>query len=367
MYPYIILLSVLSISCILSYIGNFDRLPNGFNSTTVNKHLMIKITKGNILFVGICLYLILFSGFRYYVGTDYWAYIDAYNQLVAGSFYNWHFEIGFLTFMKAIAFFKVNYIWFFSIVSAAIIVPIAKTIKERSPYPIFSITLYVLFYFFCSSFNTPRQFIAIAIIVWSSKYIFNKSFGKYFIAVAIATLFHTSALLFIGLYFIGKIKITNKIKFAMVIFVVVVALFGGKLLTMLLKFFPQYAIYIGYESGSATSDLIVQILLLFSLEKVRSYIIADTERQQFNFFYSCTFFAIIISVMSRFNIMLARLGSYFYVFSIIAIPFCVYHAKRNKRLYYFMFLLLGIMICVRYLMHNNCGVVPYKLSPLIGL
>lgn len=178
MYPYIILLIILIFSCILSFLRRFDKLSDRFDNCTARPSFVIRTSNRNILFSGICLYLILFSGFRYYVGTDYWAYLDAYNQQVSGFFYNWHFEIGFLSLLKIVAFFKVSYVWFFSIVSAMIIIPIAKTIKKLSPYPILSIALYVLLYFFCSSFNTPRQFIAMAIIVWASCFIFEKSFGS---------------------------------------------------------------------------------------------------------------------------------------------------------------------------------------------
>ena len=247
------------------------------------------------------------------------------------------------------------------------IIPIAKTIRKLSPYPVLSITLYVLFYFFCSSFNTPRQFIAMAIIVWSSHFIFEKKFWKYLFFVSIATLFHTSAVIFIGLYFIGRIRINNKTKLIMGLFSVLMIMFGGRLSTILLGLWPRFSIYIGYGGGSAISDLVVQILSLLLLERIRPTIETEAERQKFHFFYMCTFFAIMMSAMASVNILFARLEAYFYIFSIFAIPFGIYHVRRNKILCYFIFLFLGILICVRYLLNNNCGVVPYQLSPLIGL
>lgn len=370
MIPYIIQLVILTLVCVISYFGRFDRLPNGFENAHVNadkrRRFAIVISKGNILFVGLCIYLILFSGFRFFVGTDYWAYYDSYNGLVAGSFYNWHYEWGFWTLTKLIAFFNVNYVWYFSIIASIIVILIANVIRKRSPYPIFSITLFVLFYFLYSSYNTPRQFIAIAIIVSSSTFILDNKFWKYAICVGIATLFHTSAIIFIGLYFIGKIKINSKTKIVMIVFAVFMLLFGGRLSTVFLSFWPQYSIYIGYESGSAISDIIIQVALIILLEMIRPNIMEDRAKAEFAFFYSCNFFAIIMSTMASVNVLFARLEAYFYIFSILAIPFGIYYARKNKTLYYFGFLLLGIVVCVRYLLANNCGVVPYKISPLLG-
>lgn len=366
MYPYIILIILLSISCVLSYLGKFDNIFIKFRYGSLRKSYHIIVTKGYILYVGICIYLIIFSGFRYYVGTDYWAYIDAYSQLVEGSFYNWHFEIAFLTLMKIIAYFRANYIWFFSIVSAIIIIPIAKRIKERSPYPIFSISLFVLFYFFCSSFNTPRQYIAIAIIVWASKYILSESFWKYCVCVCTATLFHSSAAVFIPLYFMGKVKNNTKTKLARILFLLTMLLFGRQLTTIILGLWPRFSIYIGYESGSAITDFIVQLLLLLLLERIRPNINTDEKKREFELYYNFTFLAIVMSAMAGFNVLFARLEAYFYIFSIIAIPYSIYHLRRNKTLCYFVFLCLGIIICIRYLLNNNCGVVPYELSPLTG-
>lgn len=371
MYSYIIQLIILSFTCILSYFGRFDCLPNGFENACLGKNnrkgYIIRISKGNLIYIGLCIYLILFSGFRFFVGTDYWAYYDLYNGLVAGSFYNWHYEWGFWTLTKIIAFFRVNYVWYFSIISAIIVVLIAKTIRKRSPYPIFSITLFVFLYFFYSSFNIPRQFIASAIIVSGSVFILEKKLWKYVICVALATLFHTSAILFIGLYFIGKIKINSKTKITMIAFAVFMLLFGERLSTIILSFWPQYSIYIGYESGSAISDLIIQVALLILLEMIRSNVVEDKSKAEFDFYYSCNFFAIIMSAMAGVNVLFARMEAYFYIFSIFSIPFGIYYARKNKTMYYLGFFLLGIVVCVRYLLANNCGVVPYNLSPLLGL
>lgn len=369
MTPYIILLIVLFAACAISYFCKFDYLPNGFNSDlNIGRHKgQIIISKGNIVYIGLCVSLILFSGFRYFVGTDYWAYFDAYNGLLSGYFYNWHFEWGFWTLTRILAFVKMDHVWYFCIISAIIVIPIANTIRKKSPYPIFSISLFVFFYFLFSSFNTPRQFIAIAIILSGSTYILEKKFWKYLICVGVATTFHTSAIVFILLYFIRKIKINNNTKIAMTVFAVFVLLFGGRLSTAFLRLWPQYSIYIGYESGSAISDLIIQITLLLLLEAVHSKVVEDKARVEFDFYYNCNFFAIIMSAMAGVNILFARFEAYFYIFSILSIPFGIYYTRKNKTMYYFGFLFLGVVVCVRYLLANNCGVVPYNLSPLLGL
>ncbi len=63
-----------------------------------------------------------------------------------------------------------------------------------------------LFYFllFISSFNGMRQNFAAAIVVLSFKYIFERKFIKFLLIILLATMFHTSALSMIFLYFLWQ-------------------------------------------------------------------------------------------------------------------------------------------------------------------
>ena len=62
----------------------------------------------------------------------------------------------------------------------------------------------LLFYFvtFTAAFNVMRQYIAVALVAFSLKYVFKRDFLRFMIFVLIASTFHTSALLVTFVYFL---------------------------------------------------------------------------------------------------------------------------------------------------------------------
>ena len=112
-------------------------------------------------------------------------------------------------------------------------------IFRDSKHPAMSVLLFFTMNVFFISMNMIRQSIAISIFIYSIKYIKNRNVIKYTIAMIIAMLVHTSAILYFPMYFVYNFRINKHILCA----VPIVVLF---LKTFLLDFIINILIKIEY-------------------------------------------------------------------------------------------------------------------------
>ena len=164
----------------------------------------------NILIFIAMIPLIFTSGFRYGVGSDFNAYYKA-NVVFNGNIWNAliHFkEPGIALIVKIVSFFTTNgsaYIFVFSFIT---IVFSVRYITQNTDYYFFAILLFIFTGSWHGSFNGVRQYLAATMLTFSYKYIIEKKFIKYAILVYFASLFHSSAIVMIVLYFLMRNKVS---------------------------------------------------------------------------------------------------------------------------------------------------------------
>lgn len=109
-----------------------------------------------------------------------------------------------------ISFFTKSYTLFLGIIAIIIYGLILIRIPLYSKIPWLTCFLFVAFGFFNFSINILRQSIAISILIFSYKFIVNRSFWKFILIVNIAILFHYTAIVFIPTYFLYKLPVNVK-------------------------------------------------------------------------------------------------------------------------------------------------------------
>ena len=88
---------------------------------------------------------------------------------------------------------------------------LGKLIKGHSPYVFLSVWLYITLGIYQTQMNMARNAIAILICYLGCKYIEERNVKKFLIFVAIATLFHSSSVLFVPIYWlVTKTKLKSK-------------------------------------------------------------------------------------------------------------------------------------------------------------
>ncbi len=148
----------------------------------------------------ICSILIVFSGFRFVVGTDYIGYFNIFYHIgELGRYYD--IEWGFYWLVKL--FYELNATpqIIFLIYAALTIFFIKEFINEFSVDVEFSWMIFLCIGpYFLSTFNAMRQWLTVAMFAYSLKYVRDEKFFKYALVNALAGLSHYSAFLLIPVY-----------------------------------------------------------------------------------------------------------------------------------------------------------------------
>ena len=156
------------------------------------------------------LVLILVSGLRYNVGTDYMAYSRSYESRAASFFSDLlHYKepgLGFLSWIGH--FFTKDFVAEFILTAMVTVGLNVRTISKYSDSFVFGLLLYVLIGAWHNAFNGIRQYLAAAVLFAGHRYLYDRKLIKYLLVVFLASLFHTTALVMVPVYFLVGRKIT---------------------------------------------------------------------------------------------------------------------------------------------------------------
>ena len=170
----------------------------------------VKQLKGTYRILCICAFLpmTLVSALRYEVGTDWSIYHDYFHWISSGK--DKFSEPLFNLLNRVIYLFTQNSWWLFFVCAIVIMYFNFRAFMEQSIHPAFSILIFVISGDYFNSQNQLRQAMAMSIFLYAMKYIKSREWKKYFIWILIAVLIHTSAAVYIPMYFIYNWKVNIK-------------------------------------------------------------------------------------------------------------------------------------------------------------
>lgn len=165
-----------------------------------------------------CIILIFIAGLR--VDTaDYKAYVNLFNwtpdiiDIIMNN--QWDFfistreEIGYLLLNSLVKLFTDESSFLFLIVATISISLYYKCIKAYAIYPLISLLIYFSFIYCVKELVQIRQGIAIAIFLYSLRYLIDNNFKKFILCIWLASCFHLSIWAMIFIYPLRKIKINT--------------------------------------------------------------------------------------------------------------------------------------------------------------
>jgi len=226
------------------------------------KNLIHERNKGHVstgpLFSCVVLVVLAFSAGRYGVGWDFWAYYDTIvyyrdtNIMMRGEMLTIH--------LIKLAQSMNNPQLYFVINSAICVILLVITIKRYICNAWLSLILFVCFpLFYLNSFSVIRNFTAIAIVFYGTKYIYDQRFIGYVCSVLVAALFHKSALVALPFYFLRDIHL-NRLFTATLL--VVVPRLNNILNRLVQLYFPQYIVYTSVSDSVAGTKAIYALLAI---------------------------------------------------------------------------------------------------------
>ncbi|MGU8826011.1 EpsG family protein [Clostridium perfringens] len=335
-----------------------------------NKVLNIKTNKKkeDRLSIIIFIALLIVSAFRDMVGTDFLAYKSYIENIKLYSINNSLYEKGYYLLNNLVFRISDNSQYIFVFVSFIILYLIHKTLKRYSISYTLSMFLFVTLYFYYNSFNIIRQYISIAIVFFSIKYLINRNLKKFLICIFIATMFHMTALLILPFYWIVNKRFNSIVYLSVIILTILISFLSPILISLILKIFPKYSLYL---NTTFTLNSNKSIIIIIALVFIYSYLnINKINKVQENgiILINLTFFALIFAILSSKNIMIYRVTMYFYTFIILLIPICIEIIdKRIKPLVYYILILSLWIYNIYMLTNNNAGVYPYSYNFILEL
>lgn len=318
-----------------------------------------------------CLELILLAGFRgYTVGADtasnlsalsYYGNLPALKCLTADLVWPYNYEYGYFVLVKLCAFLRVGKTGFLFIVALLIYIPLFRAIKRHSRMPYLSILCYFAFGFFSYSLGILRQMIASSVLLCGWKHIEERHLIKYLLVVAVAMLFHTTAVAGILLYFMYGIGWKRIVGW--VIPAEIVLLVSGRLIAMAMVWlFPQYASYVGSQYDTQGGTYLM--LVVFNAVLLSCILIRNTQYAKIESLTICALIlAICIQCIGYSMGVLGRASRHFSVYLIFAIP-NVLSNLRQKIGHRWTFVVIICVVTVLFLFtyrefNGNKYVIPY--------
>lgn len=328
--------------------------------------VLLAITKkskilGEILAILILTFITFMIGLRYEVGIDYHNYsldFDVYYNKVS-------FEYIFYTIRYAVKmlFDKFYVLTFIMILTSNVYIYLGlKKRKIQGIYLILALMIYsssmaIIF------MNIMRQGVSIAIFFYSSVFIKERNFKKYFFYILLGAGFHLSILFLLPLYLLPNIKFKKASFFVAIIsaYLLVYLRFVNYIINFIAYRVPFYSKYYNHQYllnddvnllslGVLLNVVFFYLLILFSTE--------DENRKLDKTYYEI---GLLLNIMTIATFMIGRIGVYFSIFGIVAIPQLI-ESIRDRRLRRLLFI-LAVLVSIGLFSQNfilNPG--PLKLE-----
>lgn len=280
------------------------------------------------------LFLIIFVGFRYKVGADWFSYINIFNAVSQGRSST---SIGYR--VINILSYKLGYdIIFVNFICAVLLFSCILFFLQKTKYPLINLVVLFPYTIVVIAMNYTKQSVAIGfsmIAIYYLVYKFNNA--KFILFLFLAFLFHASAIfliLFLPFVYIKKMKFKSKYFYIII----------GLILIFFVYLFKYYFTHLQilYLSNSMfSSGVFVRITI--HLLPLLIYAIYRKKYKDLNYeFLDFTSLFILFSIpfSFHFSTLVDRLNLYFIVFDIIVLDRFIYLLKFKSKILFLLFLIV---------------------------
>lgn len=320
-----------------------------------------------ILFLGIVLYknkelylscvfgvFFILSAFRSVnVGNDTIDYKILFDELSYQPIANfsWRYEKGYLIYNRFLHYFSDNPQILFIVSALIICLGYMLFIKRYSEIPWLSVYLFFMLRYFDLSMNVLRQSLAMVILFFGFYLLSeNKKIIYFILTVIFASFFHKTAIIFLIMILVKKIKTEKSFYTLLGIGTAVFFVAFDMLFQYFLNFFPTYAYYLdsSYMDGSTKVATVLNILV--NLAILLFIFFNNYEKTKINqWMFRAITLGLAISIISiRFSL-LDRVSDFFTVYAIVLLPNVLINKGKNLNLNVFLYYILLLSFFVYYI------------------
>lgn len=322
--------------------------------------------KRNLIVCILCFFLLWFiQAFRdYSIGVDLKGYIPFFRTAGSWGYKKDLIEPGYTYFTIFIRRnISSNPTVFLAFVSAAILIPVSLIFKKYSKLPVLSFIIYASFIIYIFSFSGLRQTMAIGITTLSYIFIEKKKILPFIGLVFLATLFHSSAIIFIITYPLCNYLNTTKRKYFISFCIGLISLLSLRnILNYIIPFIFQDSQerYMEYYAGNirAAYNLAILIFIFF----LATFLVKNPTRTDLNM-RMILFISFWCQCLGLISPVVPRIGFYFIVFLGVALANVTEELPVNKTRRLVASICLAVFMIGFFFTKYSSGylnVIPYK-------
>lgn len=205
-----------------------------------------------------------------------------------------------------------------ALIGALSILPAAYVIKQYSKDKIISLILYIGFPFFTFSMQALRQAPAIGMVLLAYDAMKKKKLTRYLLFCLLAFFFHTSAILFLPAFWIGKLPYKKWMKWLVPAFIILSFALKSQIQTIILTYARSH--YATEDAGGYRMFAFILLTVVLGMIYRRYLADPDDLGTDWNELF---FFQVIVAMMwpiSSFNPAVSRMYYYYQVFLALFVP-----------------------------------------------
>lgn len=321
------------------------------------------------------IFLIVITGLRWETGTDWIPYTEHYQSIdgfdTTSPLYN-GMEFGYNLFVWLTKLLFNNYTFFLLVHAFIFYLLLFQGLKKYTPF--FFVGLLLFYTYTMGVTGSNRQLISLMICLYSVQYVIKRKAIVFFLLLFVATLFHTSALLFFFVYFINK-----SMRWAVLLTILAAAFIVGK------TGGPQWAFsFLGNSIGgtaaghatdyieNAKENLTENSLSMFGLVKRLAFVFlfffTKEKIEKINPFYNIMLNSYIAGIAfyfifsSSLLIMVNRGSLYFNMFEpiLLSCQLSILHQKSNRLAFLSVIAVVSVMFFIQSIAAYPDLFIPYK-------
>ena len=288
------------------------------------------------------------------VGNDTLNYYKSYLTVSQEAFFSptqSRMEIGYIYYMRIIALLGFGYLGFQIITSAILLFSISRFIYKYSTNIAFSFFIFMTTRMFFGIMNISRQYLAIAVLLFSIECIRNKKLFKFSLFVLIATSIHFTAIFFFTAYFIANSKLNEKRSILLIMTGIFCGLLFDRVVLIFVSVTGRYSGYLegryfNFEGNIAIYINLLINLIFFSVAFFTKYWISREHTKPIDqistsnkanirlpyetIWYTLCLLTLIVSIVGLNATILSRIEMYFSVFFLVFIPSVIRSIKSKE-------------------------------------
>ncbi len=262
------------------------------------------------------------SACRIAVGNDYWVYRENFKLISQGRGVSSEFGFNYIVkwiqqlfgydqYLPVFAFFSVLTVFFF-----------VKALHDQANYFAFSVFLLMTGGYYFNSLNSVRYYFALAIALFSMKYVLRGEYGKFILFILAGAMFHKSILLVIPVFLVARFLAAARLKkwhYGMGMAFIATLIFGQGFYRQIIFYFYPYYENSAFDNGRLSYVNIMKCVcvLLLCLICYRKSLRSDLQNR---FYFFLNLFGLVAYCCGSFIPEVSRVGYYMIISQVFLIP-----------------------------------------------